>query len=71
MNHKDILLLGNDFIIRRNSPIIGSPLDEAANIGARILDELVSVLAEVGIDDQEFACLRTIVFFDPSVPGNL
>lgn len=65
MNHKDILLLGNDFIIRRNNPNIGGGLEISA-IGARIMDELVAVLAGVNIDDQEFACLRAIVFFDPS-----
>ena len=65
MNHADILLLGNDFIIRRNNPSIGGGL-EIATIGARIMDELIAVLAEVNIDDQEFACMRAIVFFDPS-----
>ncbi|RWS07404.1 hepatocyte nuclear factor 4-gamma-like protein [Dinothrombium tinctorium] len=58
---KDQLLLGNDFVIYRHSP------DEDINrIGVRIMDELVSVLRDVQIDDWEFACLKAIVFFDPS-----
>lgn len=70
MKHKDILLLGNDFVIRRNDPNIGGNFEINA-IGGRILDELVSVFAEVKIDDQEFACLKTIVFFDPSKLSSL
>lgn len=30
------------------------------------MDELVKPLKEVQIDDTEFACLKAIVFFDPS-----
>lgn len=30
------------------------------------MDELVKPLSEVQIDDTEFACLKAIVFFDPS-----
>ena len=30
------------------------------------MDELVKPLNEVQIDDTEFACLKAIVFFDPS-----
>lgn len=37
-----------------------------ARVGARIMDELVKPLTEVQIDDTEFACLKAIVFFDPS-----
>lgn len=59
---KDILLLGNDFIIPRHSP---DP--EITRIGNRILDELVAVMRDVRIDDTEFACLKAIVFFDPSI----
>jgi len=37
-----------------------------ARVGTRIMDELVKPLTEVQIDDTEFACLKAIVFFDPS-----
>lgn len=36
-------------------------------IGSRIMDELVKPMTEVQIDDTEFACLKAIVFFDPSM----
>jgi nuclear factor 4 len=61
MHLKDVLLLGNDHIIRRHSHEA-----EMSYVGCRIMDELVSVMFQVAIDDQEFACLKAIVFFDPS-----
>lgn len=57
---KDILLLGNDFVIPRNAPEL-----EISRVVGRIMDELVKPLREVQIDDSEFACLKAIVFFDP------
>lgn len=33
------------------------------------MTELVEPFREVEIDDEEFACLKAIVFFDPNVPG--
>lgn len=35
-------------------------------IGIRVMDEIVKPLREIDIDDTEFACLKAIVFFDPS-----
>lgn len=64
MHLKDILLLGNDFIIPRHSPEV-----EISRIGSRIMDELVTTLREVHVDDTEFACLKAIVFFDPYAKG--
>ncbi|XP_037555405.1 hepatocyte nuclear factor 4-gamma-like isoform X2 [Dermacentor silvarum] len=64
MHIKNVLLLGNDFIIPRVSSEV-----EISRIGARIMDELVTTLREVQIDDTEFACLRAIVFFDPNTKG--
>lgn len=43
-----------------------SPDLSISKIGARIMDELVKPMTEVQIDDTEFACLKAIVFFDPS-----
>ncbi|XP_054164994.1 hepatocyte nuclear factor 4-gamma-like isoform X2 [Oppia nitens] len=57
----DILLLGNDFVIPRHST---DP--EIHKVGNRILDEIVAVMRDVRMDDSEFACLKAIVFFDPT-----
>ena len=38
-------------------------------MGGRVITELVEPFREVEIDDEEFACLKAIVFFDPNVPG--
>ncbi|XP_076337030.1 hepatocyte nuclear factor 4-gamma-like isoform X3 [Tachypleus tridentatus] len=61
---KDVLLLGNDFVIPRHSAET-----EISRIGCRIMDELVATLREVDVDDTEFACLKAIVFFDPHAKG--
>lgn len=45
----------------------GIPSDlDISRVGSRVLDELVKPLNDVQIDDTEFACLKAIVFFDPS-----
>lgn len=64
ISHKDILLLGNDGIIPRNTTDA-----EIGRVAIRILDELVKPLREVQIDDSEFACLKAIVFFDQDAKG--
>ena len=43
--------------------------EEVRKIGVRVMTELVEPFREVEIDDEEFACLKAIVFFDPNVPG--
>lgn len=43
-----------------------SPDLDISRIGSRIMDELVKPMTEVQVDDTEFACLKAIVFFDPS-----
>ncbi|XP_065211487.1 hepatocyte nuclear factor 4-gamma-like isoform X2 [Planococcus citri] len=67
---KDILLLGNNCVITRynSESNISADLD-ISRIGTRVMDELVKRLAEVQIDDSEFACLKAIVFFDPNAKG--
>lgn len=52
--------LGNDHIIPRNCPEL-----EVSRVAVRILDELVLPFQELQIDDNEYACLKAIVFFDP------
>ena len=48
-----------------------SPDVDISRVGMRVMDELVKPLTEVQIDDTEFACLKAIVFFDPSKYGEL
>lgn len=43
-----------------------SPDLDISRVGSRIMDELVKPMTEVQVDDTEFACLKAIVFFDPS-----
>ncbi|XP_069822428.1 hepatocyte nuclear factor 4-beta-like [Dendropsophus ebraccatus] len=62
--YKDFLLLGNDFIIDMQCPEL-----EIARVAVRILDELVKPLREIQIDDNEYACLKAIIFFDPDCKG--
>uniref|UniRef100_A0A8C7K157 Hepatocyte nuclear factor 4, alpha n=1 Tax=Oncorhynchus kisutch TaxID=8019 RepID=A0A8C7K157_ONCKI len=64
MLYKDLLLLGNDHIIPRNCPEM-----EVCRVAVRILDELVLSFQELQIDDNEYACLKAIVFFDPDAKG--
>ncbi|XP_042110280.1 hepatocyte nuclear factor 4-gamma isoform X3 [Ovis aries] len=60
MMYKDILLLGNNYVIHRNSCEV-----EISRVANRVLDELVRPFQEIQIDDNEYACLKAIVFFDP------
>ncbi|CAI5782421.1 hepatocyte nuclear factor 4-beta-like isoform X1 [Podarcis muralis] len=62
--YTDFLLLGNDFIIPMHCPEL-----EIARVATRILDELVKPLREIQIDENEYACLKAIVFFDPDCKG--
>ncbi|KAK2499055.1 hypothetical protein MC885_000501 [Smutsia gigantea] len=64
MVYKDILLLGNNYVIHRNSCEV-----EISRVANRVLDELVRPFQEIQIDDNEYACLKTIVFFDPDAKG--
>ncbi|CAI9538880.1 unnamed protein product [Staurois parvus] len=64
MVFKDILLLGNSYVIHRNCSEI-----EISRVANRILDELVQPFQEIQIDDNEYACLKAIVFFDPDAKG--
>uniref|UniRef100_A0A3Q2STA1 Hepatocyte nuclear factor 4-gamma n=1 Tax=Fundulus heteroclitus TaxID=8078 RepID=A0A3Q2STA1_FUNHE len=60
MPFKDFLLLGNGCVIHRNSPEA-----EICRVANRILDELVQPFQDIQIDDNEYAALKAIVFFDP------
>ncbi|CAL8100863.1 unnamed protein product [Orchesella dallaii] len=59
---KDVLLLGNDFILPRQAA-------DVSRVSCRIIDELVKPFRDINIDDTEFACLKAIVFFDPNARG--
>lgn len=54
---------GNGCVIHRNSPEA-----ELCRVANRVLDELVQPFQDIQIDDNEYAALKAIVFFDP---GNL
>lgn len=47
-------------MIHRNSP---EP--EICRVANRVLDELVQPFQDIQIDDNEYAALKAIVFFDP------
>lgn len=55
-----MFLAGNDHIVPRNCPEL-----EVSRVAVRILDELVLPFQDLQIDDNEYACLKAIVFFDP------
>ncbi|XP_077024243.1 hepatocyte nuclear factor 4-alpha isoform X2 [Tamandua tetradactyla] len=65
MVFKDVLLLGNDYIVPRHCP----ELAEMSRVSMRVLDELVLPFQELQIDDNEYACLKAIIFFDPDAKG--
>lgn len=60
MSFKDFLLLGNGCMIHRNCP---EP--EISRVASRVLDELVQPFQDIQIDENEYAALKAIVFFDP------
>jgi len=60
----DMLLLGNDFVIPRDCQTV-----EISRVTNKVLDEVVKPLKETQIDDSEFSCLKSIVFFDPDAKG--
>ncbi|XP_045123927.1 retinoic acid receptor RXR-alpha-A-like isoform X2 [Portunus trituberculatus] len=64
MRLQDMILLGNDCVILRNSSEM-----EISRIGQRILDELIKPLRAVQLDEHEYACIKAIVFFDPVIRG--
>lgn len=51
---------GNGCVIHRNCP--EAEINRVAN---RVLDELVLPFQDIQIDDNEYAALKAIVFFDP------
>jgi len=72
---RDTLLLGSDVIIPRHycavptqqqaPDLLSVAGDSISRLVNRILDELVLALQDIQLDNSEFACLKTIVFFDP------
>ncbi|XP_072014317.1 hepatocyte nuclear factor 4-gamma-like [Amphiura filiformis] len=65
LGFKDYLILSNEVILPRHSP---DQMD-INRVASRVLDELVKPMRDVGLDEQEFACLKAIVFFDPDAKG--
>ncbi|XP_037024475.1 hepatocyte nuclear factor 4-gamma isoform X3 [Bradysia coprophila] len=67
---KDVLLLGNNYIITKHSPDSRlAPNLDISRVGTRIIDELVRAMKDVGLDDAELACIKALVFFDPHAKG--
>lgn len=67
MHLQEVLLLGNNCIITKHCQDVRmSPNLDISRIGARIIDELVSAMKEINLDDSELACVKALVFFDPS-----
>lgn len=74
MHLKDVLLLGNNCILTKDVTNSGggggvSPNVDISRVGARIIDELVSTMKEIQLDDKELACVKALVFFDPNAKG--
>lgn len=70
MHLDEMLLLGNNCIITKQCPDSKvAPNLDISRIGARIIDELVSAIKDIKLDDSELACIKALVFFDPSVRG--
>lgn len=66
---QDVLLLGNNSILTKTPPAEVLRMDanlDMSKIGARIIDELVNGMKEISLDDEELACIKALVFFDPS-----
>ncbi|CAG5129159.1 unnamed protein product [Candidula unifasciata] len=60
----EVLLLSNDSIITRQNADV-----DVGHVASRILDEIVAPMREIQVDDSEYACLKTLVFFDPVAQG--
>ncbi|XP_065078130.1 hepatocyte nuclear factor 4-gamma isoform X2 [Ochlerotatus camptorhynchus] len=70
MHLDEMLLLGNNCIITKQCPDSKvAPNLDISKIGARIIDELVSAIKDIKLDDSELACVKALVFFDPTVRG--
>lgn len=68
---KDYLLLGNNCIISKHTTDCSrlSPNLDISRVGTRVIDELVTAIKDVCLDDAELACIKAIVFFDPHARG--
>ena len=69
MHLQDVLLLGNNCIVTKQGPESQPRMEpnlDISKIGDRIIDELVSSMKEINLDDEELACVKALVFFDPS-----
>ncbi|CAO1376296.1 unnamed protein product [Diamesa tonsa] len=69
---QDVLLLGNNSILTKTPPAEVLRMDanlDMSKIGARIIDELVNGMKEISLDDEELACIKALVFFDPNAKG--
>lgn len=54
-----------------NVHLFNNNILDVSRVSCRIIDELVKPFRDINIDDTEFACLKAIVFFDPSKCYNI
>jgi hypothetical protein len=59
------ITLNHSFITELSDSTMSPNLD-ISRVGTRILEELVSIMKEIKLDDSELACIKALVFFDPS-----
>lgn len=69
MHLQGVLLLGNHSIITKATPDQNARNLDISKIGARIIDELISAMKDIQLDDEELACIKALVFFDPNAKG--
>ncbi|KAG5683246.1 hypothetical protein PVAND_012538 [Polypedilum vanderplanki] len=72
MHLHGVLLLGNHSIITKATPDQNPRMEpnlDISKIGTRVIDELVSAMKEIQLDDEELACIKALVFFDPNAKG--
>uniref|UniRef100_A0A0A9VXX1 Transcription factor HNF-4 n=1 Tax=Lygus hesperus TaxID=30085 RepID=A0A0A9VXX1_LYGHE len=66
----DVILLFDFCVIPRNCEDQESTFAfDIARIGSMMLDELVNPLTDYQIDETEFSCLKSLIFFDPNTRG--
>lgn len=66
MNLNGVLLLGNNCILTEKSPDTVPTITDNSRTRTRITEELVKVIKDLEMDDMELACLKALLFFDPS-----
>jgi len=66
-HNDDVLVLGinESYVLRRH----GNEIAEIDHVVGRILDEILTPMRDLEIDDTEYMCLKAIMFFNPYAHG--